>query len=92
MTTLDTRFDVPAHVATREVDGELVLLDLESGVYFGLDPVGARIFSLMADGKTMSEVHETLLSEFEVTSDVLERDIMDLVGELERCKLVEGTA
>jgi len=38
------RVTVPPHVIARRVGEDTVILDLASGTYFGLDPVGARIW------------------------------------------------
>ena len=39
----ETKLVIPAQVMSRQVGDETVILDLGSGMYFGLDPVGARI-------------------------------------------------
>jgi len=53
------------------IDGELddnqVMLHLEKGKYFGLTPVGKRIWELIEQPKSFSELTDILLSEFEVT-------------------------
>jgi len=87
---LNGTFDIPIHVVSREVEGELVLLDLESGIYFALDSVGARIWALISDGASLETVRDTMLAEFNVEAETLERDIRTLMNELERRKLVEA--
>jgi hypothetical protein len=72
----------------RQVDDETVLLDLATGTYFGLDPVGGRAWSLLGSGKCLAEVCDVLIEEFEVTRDVLERDVVALVEQLLERKLV----
>ena len=66
----------------RQVGEETVILDLASGNYFGLDPVGARIWQLIGDGKSLGEVRKLLLAEYEVSRDQLEGDLERLVGDL----------
>lgn len=86
--TLERAYSVPDSVVTREVEGELVLLDLESGIYFGLDAIGVRIWRLIEDGNSLSAVIEAMLAEFDVEREVLERDLLELVGTLESRGLV----
>ena len=43
----DRRLTVPEHVASRDLDGELVLLNYDSETYFGLDEVGTRIWEVL---------------------------------------------
>jgi hypothetical protein len=76
------RISISSQVMARQVGEEMILLDLASGVYFGLDPVGARIWEMIAQGKRLAEVRDQLLAEYEVPADVAERDLHRLIGEL----------
>jgi len=69
-------------VICRELSGETVLLNLESGVYYGLDAVGTRIWQLILQGCTIANVCDTMIKEYDVERDVLHADVMRLVGEL----------
>ena len=80
--TPDSAFEVPAHVVARRIGEETVILDLESGTYFGLDPVGARAWELIAEGRTLGSVCAVMLEEYEVDEARLERDIARLVEDL----------
>lgn len=76
-------------VLSRVLDGEAVLLDTEGGAYFGLNAVGTRAWELIgAQGTTRRALVDALLSEFDVTRDVLARDVDDLLAGLEQRKLV----
>lgn len=81
---------IPAHVMSRQVGDETVILDLGSGMYFGLDPVGARIWQLLGDGCGLHDVVTTLVGEFDVAEDRLRRDVDALVTELVTRGLVEA--
>ena len=80
---------VPTDVMARAVGEDLVILNLKSGTYFGLDPIGAKIWQLLVGQKTFQEVRDALLLEYEVSSEILERDILKLVTELCKQQLVE---
>jgi hypothetical protein len=54
--TLDSRVKVNDDVLFQELQGEAVLLNLKSGVYFGLDPVGTRIWQLFAEHELLAEI------------------------------------
>lgn len=69
--------------------GELSILDSKRGVYYGLDPVGARIWSLILDSKTVGQIHSILLEEYDVNGTQLEEDILNLFNELFTRGLVE---
>ena len=70
---------IPPQVMARQVGEEQVILDLASGAYFGLDPVGARAWALLAEGKTIADVCDTMVDEYDVTRAALEADIVTLV-------------
>lgn len=73
---------IPYQVMARQVGEEIVILDLVGGSYFGLDPVGARIWQLMGEGKTLAEICEMMLEEYEVEREQLEADVLRIAGEL----------
>jgi len=73
---------IPTQVMARQVGDETVILDLASGTYFGLDPVGARVWQLLSEGRTLAEICETMLEEYEVEREQLETDVLRLTGEL----------
>jgi hypothetical protein len=73
---------VAPDIVFREVDGEAVILNLDSGLYFGLDQVGTRIWQLIQEHGSLQKVFETMCEEFDVGSDTLERDLLGLMDEL----------
>ena len=79
---LTDKLAIPPQVMARTVGDETVILDLASGTYFGLDPVGARIWALMGERKTLAEICATMLEEYEVEREQLETDVLRLSGEL----------
>jgi hypothetical protein len=57
------------------VGDETVLLHLTKGTYFGLDPVGTRVWALLKEGRNPAEICEILTEEFDASSDVIEQDV-----------------
>ena len=76
-------------VFAQEVDGEMVLLDMESENYFGLDEVGTAIWQAMQEKDTLQEAFDILMNQYEVDAEVLEKDLSDFVGKLVESGLVE---
>lgn len=85
---LSNRFAIKPNAMARQLGEETVILDLESGTYFGLDPVGARIWQLMKEGKRLAEICEAMLEEYEVSREELERDALALAQDLEARSLI----
>lgn len=90
--SLFDKLTIPGQVMAREVGGETVILDLDSGTYYGLDPVGARIWQLIAKGQTLTQVCEVMLSEYDVTREDIERDVLTLAQTLLEKQLVSVSA
>lgn len=87
---LTDRLAISPQVVAREVGTETVILDLASGTYFGLDPIGARVWKLAESGKTLVEVCDIMLDEYEVAREQLEQDVLALAGQLEEKLLVKA--
>jgi hypothetical protein len=79
---LPTVVAIPPEVMARQVGDETVILHLGSGNYFGLDPVGARVWQLLTEGKKPAEICDGMLSEYDVERADLERDVARLLQEL----------
>jgi len=75
-------------VISADVDGEVVLLDANSGDYFGLNPVAARAWALLTESGDPDMVHAQMLREFDVNSDELARDLSALWTQLSSARLV----
>ena len=69
-------------VVSRDLEGEAVILNLESGTYFGLNGIGTRIWALIQEHGSLLCVYDSLLNEYDVPPQALERDLLQLVEEL----------
>jgi hypothetical protein len=78
----DDRVRVAAGVHVREFDGELIVLDLERGDYFGLDEIGARAWAELTRGRSPRQVAAQLSSEYNVDEARALADVRSLVGKL----------
>lgn len=85
---LSGKLAIPPQVMARQVGDEQVILDLASGTYFGLDPVGSRAWELLSAGKSLADVCETMLEEYDVTRATLEADVLTLVQTMIERQLV----
>lgn len=77
-------------VVARDVGGEMVLLDLASGLYFGLDPVGSRAWECLSENAvTLGELTDVIEATFDAPRDVIAADLERLIAQLTEKKLVE---
>jgi len=72
-----------------DLSGEAAILNLKSGVYFGLNTVGASIWKLIQEPKKVSEIRDAILKEYDVEPDRCEADLLALLQELLEKKLIE---
>lgn len=90
---LSDKFTVSGEVVAREMGGEMVLLDLASGQYFGLDPVGMRVWELLSESpQTVAELCDVIEAEFEAPRGQIEADLLELASELDKQKLIVAQA
>lgn len=78
----------PPHVHARAFDGELVILDLSTGEYFGLDEIGTVFWQNLTAGKSPSEVATALSAVYAVSSEQLLQDVLKFVAEFEQLGLL----
>jgi hypothetical protein len=76
------RVQVPEGVLIRELQGESVLLNLESECYFGLDEVGTRMWNALASTDSIEAACETLLAEYDVEPARLRSDLATFIDTL----------
>jgi Coenzyme PQQ synthesis protein D (PqqD) len=72
-----------------DLAGEAVILNLKNGTYYGLDPVGASIWSLIQEPKTFAEIREALLGTYNVNSPELESDLQELLTQFSEHGLID---
>jgi Coenzyme PQQ synthesis protein D (PqqD) len=82
MISFADRATVPANVLIRFLDGESVLLNLNTERYFGLDPVGTRMWQLVTSAPTIDGAYYQLIEEFDVEPETLRSHLSDLLGRL----------
>jgi hypothetical protein len=80
--SLDDRVTIDSEVLFREIGDEGVLLDLTRGTYYGLNGVGTRIWTLLAETPRLADVHRRILAEYDVDASVLQRDLLRLADAL----------
>jgi hypothetical protein len=87
-----SRIVVAKEQVSCDLAGEAAILDLKNGVYYGLDPVGARVWNLVRESTTFAELRDTLLREYDIDAATLESDLRGLLEDLAERGLVEVKA
>ncbi len=77
------------HAHHVRMDDQIIVADMRSGHYFGLDGVGAKLWELLGQRATRNGIVDRLFAEYEVSRDVLERDVDSLLQDLLDRRLLE---
>ncbi|MBD0264339.1 MAG: lasso peptide biosynthesis PqqD family chaperone [Tolypothrix sp. T3-bin4] len=72
-----------------DLGGEAVILNLKTGVYHGLNEVGARIWNLIEQPSSVSDIKQILLQEYEVEAQQCDRDLKALLEDLLAAGLID---
>jgi Coenzyme PQQ synthesis protein D (PqqD) len=72
-----------------DLAGEAAILNIKNGVYYGLDPVGARIWSLMQEPRAVADIQNTITGEYDVEPERCARDLVGLLEKLFAEGLIE---
>jgi len=82
MTTLQHRPMRADLVIAQGISGNLVLLNIPSGLHYSLNDLGARVWTLCDGGRTVEEIIDALLQEYEAPVDRVREDVLTLMQEL----------
>jgi hypothetical protein len=90
------RMDINGSLVRRATDqiacdmgGETVILDLKSGTYYGLDVLGARIWSLIEQPASLLSIRDAIVADYEVDDATCEQDIRMFLKQMHEAGLVE---
>lgn len=78
----------PDQIAS-ELGGEAVILNLASGMYYGLNEVGARVWELIQQPCTFGSILHSLLEEYDVQPDICEQDLTKILMDMKEACLIE---
>jgi hypothetical protein len=72
-----------------DLGGEVAILNLDAGMYYGLDDVGARIWDLVQEPRLASDIQAVIKEEYDVEPARAERDVLALLQGLAEENLIE---
>ena len=86
----DSRFVVSPDQVSCDLGGEAAILHLKTAIYYGLDPVGARVWDLLRTPKSLAELRDAILQEYDVEPARCESDLRDLLEKLAAAGLISS--
>ena len=88
MEMLNVQYQIHPEAFSTEADNQIVILQYETGVYFTLNQVGMRIWQLLEQGKTLQEILNDLLQEYDVSKEQLRQDLLSVVKQFKEKGLI----
>jgi hypothetical protein len=85
---VDSVVSVAEGITVADLDGEAIILDINSGQYFGLNKVGAEILSLIKEPRTVDEVIDRIAVQFEADRGRVQDDVLTFIQDMSEAKLV----
>ena len=89
---LDSTISPSEDLVSSDLDGEIVMMSIENGEYYGLDEIGSRIWTLLEEPKKVSELCDILLEEFEVEREQCEEEVLAFLNEMASDDLIHIVA
>ena len=68
---------------------ETVVLNYKDGIYYGLNTIGAFVWGLIQQPKTVSEIQSSIINEYAVERELCEKDLVELLEQLASKGLIE---
>ena len=71
-----------------KIDEEVVVFNSDSGVYYGLDDAGMRVWELLQEPRSAAQIREILVEEYQVTPQCCEEDLLALLQDMAKAGLI----
>lgn len=92
--SIDCSYVISEDVVARNIEGELIIVPLTSGIgdmeedIYTLNKTGRAIWEKLDGQKSLREIIKSLEAEFEAEPEEIERDVLGLVRELFKRRMV----
>ena len=75
-------------IDTTDLNGEIVMMDLEKGRYFSLNGVGSRIWEIIESPIEINKIVDCLLEEYDVNRNECEENVLEFLGKLDDANII----
>lgn len=80
--TPDQKITRHPDMLSAEIGGEAVMMSIEKGAYFGLNPIATRIWDLIEQPRSIAELIEVITSEYEVSNEQCAADVQEFTADM----------
>jgi hypothetical protein len=75
-------------IISSDMDDETVMMNIEKGEYYGINPIGSRIWELIETPRKVSNICEKLCEEYDVTQEKCNNDVMHFLNHMAEKKII----
>ncbi|MEA1877569.1 MAG: PqqD family protein [Bacteroidota bacterium] len=75
------RYERNHQIIDGELDDQQVMMHIDKGMYYGLNPIGKRIWDMLEKPKSFEEMTQTLLQEFEVSEQQCKKEVQEFLDD-----------
>jgi hypothetical protein len=86
---IDTPLKRAENILFSEIDQDKVMIDIERGAYFGMNPVAGEIWEILESPHTPQQVIEKLLAEYEIDAETCQTETLAVLQRMAKLKLIE---
>ena len=90
--SIDSIIERKEGIVQAEIDGETVMMSIDSGEYYGLDPVASRIWAIVETPLSVQALNEQLLSEYDVSEEQCQSDVLKFLSDMAENKVITLSA
>ncbi len=80
--TAESRISQNKDILASNIDEEKVMMSVEKGLYYGLNPVGSQLWDLLEKNITVSSLIDAVLLKYDVDREDCERDVLEFLADL----------
>ncbi len=88
MIEISSTVSASSDLLSAQIDGELIMMDMDSGHYFNLDRIGTVIWQELAQPRKVADLCQFLVERYEAPFSEIERDVLDLLRQMADKKLI----
>ena len=85
----NTRLKRNQEILFTDMEDEIVMMGLEQGKYFHLNPTGSSVWELLENVTTIEEIVDSIMLEYEIDLELCQQEVNTLVQKLVEEKLIE---
>ena len=87
--TMNSVIQRSPEIVHSDMDGEIVMMSIEQGEYYGIDAIGSEIWSMLEEARTIQDICAALCERYDVDESVCQQDVIRFLEQMVERKIIE---